>query len=283
MSRLILRSSIQEEAEQQNALEFFPAYDGADQESPTIQLRLNDPQDNGLPFQGPGGVGWTYIFEVMTFAHEGYRTNFFWARRDGDIAASNDSQPYAGAHLYPDAANNQGTDHSYEISTNAGDFRTTLAASEHAAEHDVWLTQAFRHGGTGNVMRYWIKLPSTNNADIIERNESDTYGATLTVGEDDAPPQYGFNIGDAAWFGNYQHEPMNGRLGRMKIVAVALSEADIVSEAGDMSRLVTPAAQGAIWYGKTNWRSVDDLTCDYGTGRSFHWVDSGNKATLVPV
>ena len=72
---------------------------------------------------------------------------------------------------------------------------------------------------------------------------------------------------------------MSGELDALKIVAKGLSEADTVSEAGDMSTMVTTDGGNYVWYSKNGFDSVDDLTCPY-TSRTPVWADTGNKATL---
>lgn len=42
-----------------------------------------------------------------------------------------------------------------------------------------------------------------------------------------------------------------------------------------------PDGAAHVWYHKRGFATVDDLTCDAGTGRSFSWADASNKATLV--
>lgn len=260
-----------------NALQFPSNVEGADQSEPLVALNFDDPQSNGWPFRGVGNAGWCWLIEVNTSAQEGYYVNIWWARNDGDIGFADD-QPYLGLHLYPDSGNNQGTDHSYEVAGEGGDFRTTLAATEHAAEHDVWLVQGLRWIDSTKKARGYIKLPSVANADIIETIELTGYGNGLDTS---GGKTYGVTIGDSPWYSIYQHERMSAKLGRIKIFSADIGQSDLVLESQDMSQLVTVAGQAAIWYGKNNWDSVDDLTCDYGTGRAFAWVDSGNKATLV--
>ena len=43
---------------------------------------------------------------------------------------------------------------------------------------------------------------------------------------------------------------------------------------------LTPAFAAEIWYFKPGRRSLDDLECEAGTGRSLHWADPDHRATL---
>ena len=59
-----------------------------------------------------------------------------------------------------------------------------------------------------------------------------------------------------------------------------VQDADMLSEAADMSQLVTTDGENNIWWGVNNFEHVDSLGCDYGTGRTFTWHDASYKATL---
>jgi hypothetical protein len=45
--------------------------------------------------------------------------------------------------------------------------------------------------------------------------------------------------------------------------------------------MVTSAGQSGIWWGKNGFNSVNDLTCSYGTGRSFTRNDASNVITTT--
>lgn len=66
----------------------------------------------------------------------------------------------------------------------------------------------------------------------------------------------------------------------IKIFSAVLSEADMLSESQNFNTVVTSAGQSAIWWGKNGFLDIDDLTCDYGTGRQFAWANA-NKGTLT--
>ena len=59
------------------------------------------------------------------------------------------------------------------------------------------------------------------------------------------------------------------------------AEQEILEQAQDLHSL-TPAFASDIWYWKPGWRSLEDLACEAGTGRSLHWSDPANTAALGP-
>jgi hypothetical protein len=130
-----------------------------------------------------------------------------------------------------------------------------------------------RNGDTTVTLRFYMDLPNVDNHHVIQRQTAAGYGTG-------SPPSPQLTIGDSPWYPNFQHETFSGVLGPIKIFDKVLSEADTVSEAGDMTQLVTGDGAAHIWWGKTSFDTVDDLTCDYGTRRSFTWSDASHKATL---
>jgi hypothetical protein len=68
-------------------------------------------------------------------------------------------------------------------------------------------------------------------------------------------------------------------LGELIIESEARDEDEILEQASDLG-VLTSAFASAVWYFKPGWRSLDDLECEAGTGRSLHWVDPANRATL---
>ena len=62
---------------------------------------------------------------------------------------------------------------------------------------------------------------------------------------------------------------------------MSIAEAErFVDDLAKNPQLLTPAFAANLWFFKPGWRNVDDLTCEGGTGRSFHWADASSKATL---
>lgn len=250
----------------------FPS-NGDSPSTAAIIMRFESPQTNGLPIWGPSNAGVTYIWRVKYRQHTGYHalfwygpySNFFW---DGGSPGS-----YYGAHPYPPGGGS-GTTHNWEIAVEGGDTTNTLSGSPKAVVKDQWFTQALRvtyNGDNTKTLRFYLDLPSVANGDIIEHVAGSGYGNSY-------PSDAALYFGDSGWTGP-GNERMSGTLGRVKIFDKVLSETHMLQEAADMTQLVS-GNDANIWWGKNTFDTVDDLTCDYGTGRAFAWVDSGNKATL---
>ena len=250
----------------------------------TLAYILN-PQNDGMPIWGPSGNGATYIWEYKPVQQAGYYAVLWWA----GLAQANDTnyfsnyvaQCYWGAHPYPYPSGHDQVNHKWEIAVYASDIINTLPEGVGASVDvvkDVWYTQGFRCWKAGDgtkVMRYYIDLPSLVDGKIIQFTAVASYGETLPDATF-APPA--IMMGDAPWARS--KECASGTTRRLKFFNALLSESDMLTEAGDMSALKTSAGTSSIWYGKKNYASADDLTCDYGTGRAMSWWDS-HKATRV--
>ena len=260
------------------ALVFPSNVSGADTAAPLVALKFLDPQNNGLPALGPSSVGTTWIWRAKYRQHTGYYVTFWWAQGNTGF---DPGKAYYGCHPYPNTGTNAGTVHDWEIAASVGgDYRATRVAGGTTFKQvvkDTWFTQALRvdaNGGSPKLILY-TALPSVADADVIE--------ITLGAGVLDSanyPLSPILMIGDSPWYAGYQHERLGGSLSEMKIFAKLLTQADTLSEAATLSSLVTTEGQANIWWGKNNFPTVDSLTCNYGTGRSFFWADAANKATL---
>jgi hypothetical protein len=256
----------------------FPSnVEGADQSAALVAFRYLNPHSNGLPFCGPSDQGVTYMWRYRPAQQEGYYVTMWWCRNGTFVP----TDAYVGGHPYPQTQNNQGTTHWWEVACDqGGDFIDSAGSSVGSGSpttvaYDTWYTQALRVIKNGNgtkTFRFYFRLPLMTTADYCER--------TTSAGSPETATNPMVIFGDAPWYADFQHERMSGRLGQVKIGAKALSDADILSEAGDMDSLVTSDMQSNVWWFKRGFASVDDLTCDAGTGRAFAWADSGNKATL---
>lgn len=266
-----------------NGLE-FPS-NGDEPEDAFVAFQFDNPQNDGLPIWGPGDNGVTWIWEYKPLQQSGYYVTFWWSNAapfgtgypflwDGG-----NSNTYYGCHPYPTGGGSQNTSHYWELAgmDSGSDNINTLSGSPLTVIKDIWYTQAFRvivnQNGT-KTGRFYINLPETSNDKIIEATASAGWGESV-------PPYPAITFGDSPWFYSYQHERMSGILGRVKIFNKSLSLDDLKKEAADMSALQTEEGRNNIWWGKTSFKSVDDLTCDYGTNRSFHWADTQNKAKLI--
>jgi hypothetical protein len=259
------------------ALDFPSNVTGADKSAPFVALQFEDPHTNGLPFAGPGNAGVTYVWRVKLRAQTGYYVTLWWSQGNGGFTPGDQ---YVGGHPYPKVGNNTGTVQRWEIAAPSGgdyfDTRAGLATSKDVV-YGPWRTQALRVVRNANASKtytFYTELPSIAPVDVLEW----TSGTGGDVAES-VPPSPKITIGDSPWYAGYQHERLSGLFGELIIEAAARTEAEILAQAADLHQL-TPAFAASVWYWKPGWRSVDDLACEAGTGRSFHWADAANKAKL---
>lgn len=255
---------------------------GSDQTGPFVALQFSNPQNNSFPIWGVSGGGVSIVRKIKQQASTGYQALFWWSRGDGGFSAGDG---YYGFHPYPSNSANTGTTHVHEISTDGGDFVDSAGNNQGAGGATpttvpvgTTLTQGFtvtRAGANSKTMKYYFQLPGVASTDYALKTVT-----TPGFGETN-PTTPKITIGDSPWYATFQHERGAHTLDAIKIFTTALSEADLLSESADFSKLVTPAGQAAIWWGKNGFNTVDDLTCSYGTGRTFVWADSGNKGTTV--
>ena len=85
-----------------------------------------------------------------------------------------------------------------------------------------------------------------------------------------------FVNGDAPWYAQYQHERLSGVLRGIKIFNKALSESDLLAEAGSDS-LVTTEGQANIWYMNVN-PSPSDISDKSGRGHHPVWASSAKPS-----
>jgi hypothetical protein len=260
------------------ALDFPSNVTGADRAAPFVVLQYDDPHLDGLPFAGPNHAGVTYMWRVHLRAQTGYYVTLWWSQGDGGFTPSDQ---YVGGHPYPKVANNTGTTHRWEIAApSGGDYFDTRAGPGTSKDvvYDVWRTQALRvlrNANASKTYTFYMDLPSIAPDDVLEWTSGTGGDVAETI-----PQSPKITIGDSPWYAGYQHERLSGLFGELIIEAAARSEAEILAQAQDLRNL-TPAFAADIWYFKPGWRSVDDVTCEAGTGRSFHWADASNKATLA--
>lgn len=252
---------------------------GSNNTDPIVAIKFANPHLNGLPIWGPSGQGVTVIRRYRPLQQTGYYAAFWYSDDSSFESGIGGSRGYWGFHPYPTSQSNAGTVHEWEIAIDQGDERTLVGGGTKTVVKDVWYTQALRivrNSANSKTLTFWIDLPSDASSNKIAFTCT-----TANYGEADPPnDQPQITIGDSPWYATYQHERASGYHGEIKIIAKALSDSDVLAEAADMSTLVTTDAQSNIWWGKKGFSSVDDLTCDYSTGRSFVWIDASNKATL---
>jgi hypothetical protein len=246
-----------------------------------VAIQLEDPQDNGLPIWGPDHAGVTWIWEYKPEQQTGYYVTFWWSE-NSDLFTwdGGNGNTYYGCHPYPTTGSSSGTSHYWELAgmETGADNLITRGGSPQTVSKGNWYTQAYRVVVNANGKKtgtFFINLPDTSAQWVIEHTSTAGFGETN-------PPNPAVTFGDSPWYASYQHERLSGVLGRIKIITGVLSPSDLFAEAADMTRLVTQGARDSIWWGINNFESVDDLTCDYGSGRSFMWAGT-QKATLVPI
>lgn len=228
----------------------------------TTSPRIILTSTNLLPFSPAA-----YIWEVTPVQQTGYYTTFFWGNNDGSFNAG---QTYCGFHPYPQGGAS-GTVHNWEISANGQDIIVDDNGNSTVVVKGVKYTQAatVEVVGSDYVMKYYWNLPDLTKV----------ISYTFPTGNYTAPPSPVLTLGGNAWAPS--GENLSGDFRRFKAFTAILSTTDISAESADLTRLVTSAGYANIWLGISNWTSTSDLTCDYGTGRSFAWSDGGNRATLV--
>lgn len=270
---------VQASAVQQYALRFPSNVSGSDTAAAYAVIRFDSPHSNGLPAWGPANAGVTVIRKLKGHQQTGYFARIWYTRNDSTF----DGQCW-GAHPYPTTQNNSGTTHIDEIAADSGDTfnsaGSTTPGDGHTVTQEAIVTQALRCtyvSGSEHILRDYHSLPAVTSSDYIQQTVTPSgFMDTMSNGSQ-------FVIGDSPWYASFQHECASMDLYAIKIIAAALSEADILSEAADMSTMVTSAGQASIWWGKKYFTTVDALTCDFGTGRSFTRVDSGNLLSVVAV
>lgn len=233
-------------------------------------IQFSRPDLNGMPLWGATGHGATWIWKVKYRQQSAYYAAAWHSQGDGNFSGDN----YYGIHPYPNPPPN-GTAHQWEIAIDGQDTVNAIGGSPKTVVKGTTFTQALRvvkNGDGTKTLWFYTALPSVANADVIR------YDAGSGSGEGTAP-SCTFTIGDSPWYANFQHERLSGTIGPIKLLKEPLSQAEILLEAADMTRLVTTTAQNANWWSKKTFTSVDDLTDDFGSGITFHWA-SATKATL---
>jgi hypothetical protein len=262
------------------ALQFPSNLTGSDTSEPYVALEFADPQLDGLPIWGASGAGATVIRKVQIIQQTGYYALFWWGQ--GGTGTFDPTAGYWGGHPYPTTGDNSGTSHVWEVATAAGDFFNSAGSSDvgqgTAVTKGVTYIQAIvvtRANASSKTIRFYFDLPNVDSGHYVER--------TVTIadyGETD-PPSPKVTIGDSPWYSHYQHERASCVLDAQKIFNEPLTDVDdVLAEAADFSQIVTSAGQSALWWAKNGFLTIDDLTCDFGTGRSFAWANA-NKGTLV--
>lgn len=267
------------------ALQFPQNISGTDTTAPMVAIKFADPNTNGLPIWGASGGGVTVVrrIKVTSPQQQGFYQMFWWARIDGVLDLT---QGYWGMHPYPNDGTSADFKHGWEIATNTQDYttfdgNTTLPPALPLADGTVFtqIMQVTRAGVSDKTLTFYPNASITTSPNFVSIN---VLTANYGEGVFTAP---GVFIGDSPWaapLGIQPHECFGGVLDAIKIITPVLTLADATLEGANFSKMVTAAGQSGIWWGKNGFDSVNDLTDNYGTGRTFIWHDTSNKGTLVP-
>lgn len=248
--------------------------------------KLNCASD-GMGMWGGTGNGWTVITRRRFRSQAGFHAGYWLSPSQGDANDTQfDANHNVGFHPYPNPPPRiSATTTNWEIAAEGQDYLNNRNSSAVWVTYDQWFTQAIRvivNGNTTKTLIFYLNLPSTSNDDVIEVTTAAGYADSSIPGG----YPYGalaVTIGDSPWWATNQQERFSGSQAEIKIFSEPLSEADTLSEAANLSQLVTAAGQASIWWGKNNFDSIDDLTCDYGTGRTLVWANASYKGTLEQV
>jgi hypothetical protein len=259
---------------------------GSDQGEPYSVIEFADPQNNGLPFWGLNNGGYTVIRKIRVSQQTGYYAQWWYSRGDGDLDPATDF--FVGAHPYPTTGTNAGTTHYWEIAVAGRDIidadgNDFGGGNPTTVTKDITYVQALtvtRQSASQKTIKFYFNLPNVDAANYVRHVET-----TAGYGES-AIPTPKITIGDSPWFADTtpvvrQHERFGGVLDAQKVFTPALSESDSLMEASNFGFLMTSAGQAQIWWGKDGFNSIDDLTCAFGTGRSFVRNDSSNLITTT--
>lgn len=216
----------------------------------------------------------TYVWKVKPESQAGYYTTFFYANT-AEVAFDS-GNGYYGAQPIPDNGLDTDTNHSWCISTNGLDYPTAPGTNDDngndlAVIKNVWYTQALvvRLVNTNELeLKFYWDLPSTTKT-ITYTSANDWANQFPPTGTP------GIVFGDAPWA--TVNERLGGVLGPVKVIQTNLSQADVSSEAADMTQMVTTDGQNNRWWFKPTFDSVDDLT-DSVTSKSASWYNA-NKGT----
>lgn len=239
-----------------------------------VAFQFLNPHQNGLPFWGANGAGATYVWKYKPRQQPGYYVTFWWSNNGNFLWDGGSSNTYYGAHPYPRGGGTGTQLHDWELAgMSAGsDWTNTLAGTPHALVTDRWYTQALRiidNGDGTHRARFYIDLPSTANADVIDVTAPSWFG---TVN----PPSPAITFGDSPWYADFQHERLSGVLRGIKIFNRGLSESDTISEAA-ADGLVTAQGLANVWYMNVN-PTPSDISDKSGKGHHPAWADPSHRA-----
>ena len=244
-----------------------------------VAFKFDSPQDDGMPIFGPSNHGCTYIWEYYPYYQIGYYSVVWYSNLGAAYWNDGHADYYWGCNPWPDDGT-YGLDHYWEMAGANTDADNSYARDLNHSPviYNTSYKQAFRVIDNGDGSRtciFYTDLSDTSNNKVIEVKSDAAFDNVL-------PPITAITWGENPWWNIHGHERLNGILGRIKIIDTVLTGSDIISEANDMTQLITGKAQRNIWWGITNFEHVDSLRSDYGTGRLFHWAGN-DKAIIIAI
>lgn len=266
----------------------FPSnVSGSDKAAPMVALKFTAPHNDSFPLWGNTSSGVSIFRRYYPVQQTGYYA-CFWYADDSSFEESKlltgINYGYYGFHPYPQNASNTGTTHYWEIATdNGGDFLNTDAGTPLTVQYDRWYRQALtvtRTNASSKTFKFYIDLDDVRAGTIITATVT-----TASYGENSPPQaQPQLTLGDSPWYGTYQHERASGRIGEHLIFSgITATQQQCIDQGALLlgaNTSLLPALASSIWLGKKGYSTVDDLTCNFSTGRSFSWIDGANKGTL---
>ena len=214
----------------------------------------------------------TYIWRFQPTQQTGFYATFFYGQIDGNFGGAG----YYGCHPFPQGGSS-GTVHNWEISIAGTDYITDDNANSTVVTKGQWYTQALvvRLVNTDEIEAkfYWDLETAETRVITFTSESTENYADTFP------PTSPGLTWGAAPW--EPGTERLSTLLGALKIFDTNLSEAEVISEAADMTDIVTATGIANRWWFKATYTDVDDLT-DSVTDVAAAWA-TASKATLVAI
>ena len=250
--------------------------DGSTDSSAYGVLQYADPP----PVWGTDNGGWGIIRKIKPLATVGYINNL--CHSDGGDEFTVHATGNRGYWIftgYPPGGSS-GTEHDWECAIEQDDHTANLNAGTVDVVVGEWRIQGIRitrANANSKTLRFYTNLESISNDTIIEVVET-----ASNYGESPVPtPQ--ITLFNSPWMFNYQEERGACDLDWILMYTPNVDIADIEANVDitDPDAIVAYTGTTNLFWGKRGFTTLDALTCDYGTGRSFVRNDVSNILTLV--
>lgn len=233
----------------------------------------------------------TAIWRVNHHQQTGYYATW-WHAPTGSFGGTGSYNYYFGTHPLPTddcsvnangslaTGNSSSSTHCFEIGAEGYDWGRldNTAGSGYSVTKDVWYVQARRsHLATSGPcngqyeLAFWPDLANNPSNVILHCQASVT----------DAGATESFYAGGSEWSasGGANSETLAGKMRGIQLYSVALSDADIATEAANQysNTPVTSAGQANVWYMNQD-PTVADVTDKSGAGHNPSWANA-NRPT----